>query len=452
MSERERDEQENERHGGNGNVNHGPGPEGDLGPDDDLRPDGGRVARDEGGSGDAGGSGPPEGSGSSGASKGSGSSGAPGGPTGLDALRGELGLGAAGSSKASGVSKASKAGKASKASGSSGDSDGGFGSDELALRRMMRQAVQEIEPSERSLDHLRQAVPARRARKRQAVVGLAAAALFIGTAVPALVHVTNSRGDSNDRPSIAGNSQESQGGSTQGKGPDGGEKDPGARPDKSKSKDKKDKKDKREGKEKGGTGGGGTGSPDPATSEAATTPVCDAAQLGATGTTNAAEADGKVYGTFRVSNVSDSGCTIEAAGAVGAAAQGAADPAKIAVVDHTPGDVASGLPDPAQETTPLVLQPGAAYEVRFAWVPGDSCPTEGGDPSPNPTPSEGGGGVDGGTPDGGVEPQLEREDGGVAEGSVVVSLTAAAGAPSAGATITNACAGTVYRTGALPAS
>ncbi|MEU7578643.1 hypothetical protein AB0B50_13660 [Streptomyces sp. NPDC041068] len=326
-------------------------------------------------------------------------------------------------------------------------------SDELALRRMMRQAVQEIEPSERSLEHLRQAVPARRARKRQAVVGLAAAALFIGTAVPALVHVTNSRGDSNDRPSIAGNSQDAQGGSSQGKDPESGEKDPGKKPDKSKEKDKKGKKDKdKKDKEKGGTGGGGTGSPDPASSEAVSSPVCEAAQLSATGSAGAAEADNKVYGSFRVSNVSDTSCTVEAAGAVSVAPQGAADPAKVVVVDHTAGDAATGLPDPSQEASPLVLQPGAAYEVRFAWVPTDTCPSEGGEPTPNPTPSEGGTGTtEGGSPEG-MEPQLEREDGGVAEGSVVVSLTAEAGAPSAGATITNACAGTVYRTGILPAS
>ncbi|MFD4634135.1 hypothetical protein ACFVYR_28725 [Streptomyces sp. NPDC058284] len=324
--------------------------------------------------------------------------------------------------------------------------------DELALRRMMRRAVEEIEPSERSLEHLRQAVPARRARKRQAVVGLAAAALFIGTAVPALVHVTNSAGDSDDRTSIAGNSADAQGGSSQGKGPDGGEKDPGQKPGKSKSKDKKDKKDKKEGKEKGGTGGGGTGAPDPSTSEAATSPVCDATQLGATGSAGAPEADNKVYGSFRVSNVSDSSCTIEAAGAVGTVAQGAADPAKITVVDHTAGDAATGLPDPSQEASPFVLQPGAAYEVRFLWVPSEACPSGGGDPTPDPTPTEGGTGTpEGGTP-GGVEPQLERTDGGVTDGSVVISLTAEAGSPSAGTTIANACAGTVYRTGVLPAS
>ncbi|MFK4065194.1 hypothetical protein [Streptomyces sp. NPDC029674] len=332
-------------------------------------------------------------------------------------------------------------------------SESDLGADELALRRLMRQAVQEIEPGERALDHLRKAVPARRARKRQAVVGIAAAALFIGTAVPALVHVTNSKGDSDDRPSIAGNSQDAQGGSSQGKGPGGGSKETDKKPDKSKSKDKKGKKDKKDGKEKGGTGGGGTGSPDPPTSEAASSPVCDAAQLGATGSANPADASGSVYGSFRVSNVSDSSCTVEAAGAVSAVAQGAADPTKIVVVDHTAGDAALGLPDPSQEASPLVLQPGAAYEVRFAWLPSEKCPSDGGEPTPDPSPSEGGSGTpSGGTPEGGVEPQLGRADGGVADGSVLVSLTAEAGSPSAGATITNACAGTVYRTGVLPAS
>ncbi|MFF3642723.1 hypothetical protein [Streptomyces sp. NPDC002564] len=324
--------------------------------------------------------------------------------------------------------------------------------DELALRRLLHEAVQEIEPDDRALDHLRKAVPARRARKRQAVVGLAAAALFIGTAVPALVHVTNSSGDADDRTSIAGNSQEAQGGSSQGKDPEGGKKGSGEKPDRSKDKDHKDKKDKKDGKEKGGTGGGGTGSPDPSTSEAASSPVCDAAQLGATGSAGTPEADNKVYGSFRVSNISDSSCTVEAAGAVGAVAQGAADAAKVGVVDHTSGDQATGLPDPSQEASPLVLQPGASYEVRFAWVPSESCPSDGGEPSPNPTPSEGGSGAtEGGTPDG-TTTQLGRTDGGTADGSVAISLTAEAGAPSASTTIGNACAGTVYRTGVLPAS
>ncbi|WP_306332798.1 hypothetical protein [Streptomyces sp. KL118A] len=426
MSERKRDEQGGfERHGRNEDVNHGPVGESESESEPESAPESAPEVEPEAGSGAA----------DAGAESGSGS---------LDRLRAVVGTGSG-----SGGTRGDGSGP-----GSGGElgSEGDLGSDELALRRLMRQAVQEIEPGDRALDHLRKAVPARRARKRQAVVGLAAAALFIGTAVPALVHVTNSNGDSDDRTSIAGNSQDAQGGSSQGKDPEGGEKDSGAKPDKSKGKDKKDKKDKKGDKEKGGTGGGGTGSPDPSTSEAASSPVCDAAQLGATGSANPADANGAVYGSFRVSNISDSSCTVEAAGAVGAVAQGAADPAKVGVIDHTAGDAATGLPDPSQEASPLVLQPGAAYEVRFAWLPSDKCPSDGGEPTPNPTPSEGGTGTpEGGTPDG-MDAQLERSDGGVADGSVVVSLTAEAGAPSAGATITNACAGTVYRTGVLPAS
>ncbi|MEV6758979.1 hypothetical protein [Streptomyces sp. NPDC051214] len=329
--------------------------------------------------------------------------------------------------------------------------DEGSGADELALRRMMRSAVQEIEPGDRALERLRHAVPARRQRKRQAVVGMAAAALFIGTAIPALVHVTNSGGGSDDRPSIAGNSEQTQGGSSQGKGPGGGEKGESSGSGPSKSKDKKDKKGKKDGKGKGEASGGATGGPDPAGTESAGSPACAVDQLGnASGSAGVAEADGKVYGTFRVANVSGSSCTVSAPGSVSTATTGAADPAKILVTDHVAGDAATGLPDPSQAVSSLVLQPGAAYEVKFAWVPSEACPTDSGEPSPDPTPTENGG-TDGGTP-GGAEPQMVREDGGVLDGGVTVSLTAPQGSPAAGATIVNACAGTVYRTGMLSAS
>lgn len=332
--------------------------------------------------------------------------------------------------------------------------------DELALRRMLKQAVREIEPGDDALERLRHAVPARRARRRQAVVGMAAAALFIGTAVPALVHVAGSQGDSDARPSIAGNSEDARhdtepgpgsGGSGGGGQSSGKEKGGSTKP-----KDKKGKeKDKGEDGKKGGATAGETGGPeDPSGTEAASSPVCEAAQLAATGNAGTAEENGRVYGTFRVVNTSGSSCTVEGAGAVTATAQGAADPAKITVVDHTAGD-ASGLPDPATEISGLVLKPGAAYEVRFAWVPSptDSCPVDPG-PSPDPTPTEGGGDPDGnaGGGDGGVEPQLEREEGGTLDGSVAVSLTAEPGAPSASATVPGACAGTIYRTGVLAGS
>ncbi|MGW6273172.1 hypothetical protein [Streptomyces sp. NPDC055060] len=335
--------------------------------------------------------------------------------------------------------------------GSDTDADANADADELALRRLMRSAVQEIEPGDHALERLRHAVPARRQRKRQAVVGMAAAALFIGTAIPALVHVTNSGGGSDDRPSIAGNSEQTQGGSSQGKGPDGGEKGKNSGSGPSKSKDKKDKKDKKGDKGKGEASSGATGGPDPAGTASADSPACTVDQLGnASGSTGGAEADGKVYGTFRIANVSGSSCTVTSPGGVSTAAAGAADPAKIVVTDHVAGDAATGLPDPSQALSSLVLQPGAAYEVKFAWVPTEACPTDSGEPSPDPSPTEGGG-SESGSP-GGVEPQMVREDGGVLDGSVTVSLTASQGSPAAGATIANACAGTVYRTGMLSAS
>ncbi|MGW2234774.1 hypothetical protein ACWCWE_12330, partial [Streptomyces sp. NPDC001759] len=97
----------------------------------------------------------------------------------------------------------SHAGNGTVNHGPDDQSPDGFDSDELALRRMLHQAVQTVEPRDGTLEHLRRAVPARRARKRQAMVGMAAAALFLGTAIPALVHVSNSTG-SDVNPSVAG--------------------------------------------------------------------------------------------------------------------------------------------------------------------------------------------------------------------------------------------------------
>jgi hypothetical protein len=126
-------------------------------------------------------------------------------------------------------------------------------------------------------------------------------------------------------------------------------------------------------------------------------------------------------------------------------------------VDHTAGDAATGLPDPSTEPSQLILEPGMSYEVRFAWVPSASCPSTGGpgDPSPSPTPSGGGdgsGGTSGTTTEqSGMSTQLAGE-GPTADGSVAVSHTAEPGTPTSTTTIGNACAGTVYRTGILPAS
>ncbi|MGW8883138.1 hypothetical protein [Streptomyces sp. NPDC055749] len=333
--------------------------------------------------------------------------------------------------------------------------DAGAGLDEIALRRMLQGAVEDLQPSHGTLDHLHRAVPARRARRRQAVVGVAAAALLIGTAVPAFVHVASSDGSAGVNSAIAGHGEEAQGGSGSEPGEEhGGDEAPGpadtvtdggkGEPDNSASP----------------TADGGT-TPDPEgiggvadtpRSEEAAMPSCESKQLRAVSAESGeAGADGAVYGTFRISNISGEECSVSSDGSVGVQAMGAADPLKIQVVQHTAGDPADGLPDPSTEPGTVMLKPAMAYEVRFAWVPTDTCPTTG--PSPSPTPTDGAAGSTGeGTTPTDVEAQFADEDGGTADGSIAVTHTPEAGAPVAETKISNACAGTIYRTGVLTAS
>ncbi|KUL46834.1 hypothetical protein [Streptomyces regalis] len=334
----------------------------------------------------------------------------------------------------------------------------GLDSDELALRRMLQHAVEEIEPRDGTLDHLRRAVPARRARKRQALVGVAAAALFVGTAVPALVHVSNSTG-SDVNPSVAGHGEQAQGGSGQGEETEGGESTSGGSSGKTEDQGKGSEKDEDKGTSTGP--GTGSGSPDdPSATGPAGTVACTADQLGTSGGTAALpDPSGAVYGTFTFSNVSTVDCTVSSPGTVALATAGAAD-GKVTDARHVAGDAAAGLPDPAQELTSLVLKPGDSYQVKFAWVPSETCPTTsdpsgggtgGNDPSPTPTPTEDNTGTTDGTSTGGdtgTTTQLMTEDT-TADGSVTVSNTTEAAGPTASVTVSNACAGIVYWTGVL---
>lgn len=364
----------------------------------------------------------------------------------------------------------------------------GGGADELALRRLLHGAVAGLEPTTGSLDHLRRAVPARRARKRQAVVGAAAAAVLIGTAVPAFVHVANSGGIIAANPVNAGHGEDAQGGTGAETGVEGGHSSKAPASQVSPSQGTVDGatgKPQQPGAGSPGGGGGPRVSDDPLSGDV---PRCEAGQLGVS-SAQGGGGGGPVYGSFRIANVSGRSCVVDGSGIVGFEARGAADPARIAVVRHTAGD-GSGLPDPSQESSALVLKPGGSYEVRFAWVPSDTCPSTGTPPT-EPTPTEQppteeptvpptteppteppttapptddatedpgtgtGTGTDTGTgteAEAGVAPQLVREDGVPADGSVSVSHTAEPGGPAAVATVSNACAGTIYRTGLIAGS
>ncbi|WP_228978042.1 hypothetical protein [Streptomyces sp. DH12] len=360
--------------------------------------------------------------------------------------------------------------------GPGSDSDTGFGPDddadglpvdELALRRMLHTAVSDIRPSDDVLEHLRRAVPARRARKRQAIVGTAAAVILLGTGIPAFVHVAASDGASGANPVNAGHGEQVQGGTGDAiEGATGEESTGSSSAPEGKGKDAKDPK----GKPQTAASGATDGTAGPTASATATVPVCDPGQLGViSADAGSPGSDGTVYGTFRIANVSGADCVVDGAGTVGFRANGAADRDRVSVVTHTSGDGADGLPDPSASVGRLTLKPSAAYDVKFAWVPAETCPTEGGttpDPTPSPTteptPSTGGtaaGGTGaGGTAEGGgesdagaaTEPQLVSE-GGTADGSVSVTHTPEAGGPTAETTVPNACTGTIYRTGLLPA-
>ncbi|WP_432092159.1 hypothetical protein [Streptomyces sp. bgisy100] len=328
------------------------------------------------------------------------------------------------------------------------DADGP-GLDEQALRALLHTAVDDIEPAPHALDHLRYAVPARRARKRQALVGAAAAVLLVGSAVPALVHVARDSGVTEAHPANAGHSERTQGGSGgTAAETEGGEKakEPSDKETESGKRDRDSEKGDASEQPGGGTVGGGEG---PAETMAATSPTCTRDQLsGGVATPATLDGSSTVYGSFQVTNTSDAACTVDGGGQVFATAQGGADGTRISVVDHTAGDPATALPDPATQPQTVILQPGVAYQVKFAWVPAEGG--AGGCPNPGSTPDPGSSGA-AGEPDGAtVADTAEGDQGTPPAGSVALSHTPQAGAPSAAdATITNACAGTIYRTGAL---
>ncbi|MCJ1678363.1 hypothetical protein MTF65_13590 [Streptomyces sp. APSN-46.1] len=346
--------------------------------------------------------------------------------------------------------------------------------EEQALRSLFSGAVQDIKPAEGALERLRYAVPARRARKRRVLVGAAAVALLAGTTVPAAMRLTGAEGTEAGHSAIAGHGQEQAGKhgadsdphqngsgglaptSTKPPGKGGGDADgAGAQPD----------------PEAAGSPSGGAVAGQPSPGAATGTnpqppvvpsgvPGCGAAQLGVRASARAPEADGKVFGSFKVTNVSGKGCAVTGPDSVTAAvAPGPATggpSSAVGVVGHRAGDPASGLlTEPAAEVPVLMLAPNSAYEVQFAWVPsGEPCPAT--SPDPGAKPSDGTGAESGSVETGaaaGTDAAADPQTGGAPSpdpNGLAVSHTPVAGAPTTQTTIPSACGGTVYRTGVIP--
>ncbi|MBB1255212.1 hypothetical protein H3146_17900 [Streptomyces sp. OF3] len=402
------------------------------------------------------------------------------------------------------------------ASGARGTGPGGElggeldSADEDALRRLLRDAAGEPEPRADALDHIRRTIPVRRARRRNALIGVGAAVLAVGVTLPLMragvvpgplnAHTSANAAQSADAAaSGAGAAVDGAAGGERHTGPDGSRGDA-----KEKADDPVPHEDAPDNEEL-----------------APTAPSCTRDQLGQP-VVSVAEPNnnGRIYGHFRLTNVSDETCRIKGGGELTAVSQGRATGYTVQVLDHTSGGRASQLPDPADSSGRVVLASGASYEVRFAWVPpdgiagctpstpgpdpsepggGGSTPTPGtdgggGDGGEDPTtgggetPTTGGGGSDGdggdqdggdgsgggstggsgggtggGTGGGKMPDQQEEADGldtfgtggGGAAGdtAVVLRYTPASGEPRLPAAyLTGACGGTVYRTQPLPTS
>lgn len=312
----------------------------------------------------------------------------------------------------------------------------GLDDDELALRRLLHDVVQDLEPRPETLNHLRRAVPARRARRRQLLVGAAAACLLAVAAVPAALHVANTADSQNPNPANASSSRDT----------DTGDKTGGHDSDKPAGSVSNGKK----GSGKGGKSAskpstGATGKPDTSGTLAATAPACTSADLGNVASSAA--------GYFQLGNVSTGPCTVEGGGSVTFSAQGGADASRISVVDHTAGDGTS-LPDSTGE--PLILQQGQSFQVRFAWVAAAGGGTSGCESvsSPSPSPTTSADDTSSGTTsgDGGTTTSLDSAADESGTASIVLTYTPAAGGPAVSVTLPDACAGTVYRTGVVAAS
>ncbi|BBA98449.1 hypothetical protein RVR_4637 [Actinacidiphila reveromycinica] len=313
-------------------------------------------------------------------------------------------------------------------------------SDEAALRALMHQAVDGLHASPDALEHLRRAVPLRRQRRRQAMLGAAAAVLLVCVSVPAVLRVADRThhtaaapvGVGSSYTVVPGTGGHHKGGSVN---PSGSVTHaPGSSPTPSDEP---------------------TGPSSPPSTTGSTVPDCSSSQLGqGASAADSPDADGRVYGWFRVSNVSATSCTVPSAGVVRAVAHGSAEQAAIQVVSHTQGDPASGLPA-AMSGTPIVLGPGQDYEVAFAWVPtgsaagcvATSTPPTSSTPTPTTTSTQG---SDQGTGTGSSSGSALPADGvppTSSPPSVTLDHTPAAGAPLVvGPVIQGACAGTVYTT------
>lgn len=249
--------------------------------------------------------------------------------------------------------------------------------EEQAVRALLHRAVAEVQPAPDALARIRRAVPARRARYRQAWTGAAVIVALTAVAVPTLNGLGALQLSDGSAPGAAAQAgteaARSGGGAVQrSTGPavpvpvpgDGSASPVGASAAPTAAGQSASPS----------SSASGPSAPAGATAPPSTAPACARTDLGgATVTTGQADATGRVYGAFTVTNVSGHPCLLGDPGTLGAMVSGGG---AVQVVPHTAGDPAPNLPPPAPDS-PRLLAAGANYRMVFAWVPDAVCPSTG---------------------------------------------------------------------------
>jgi hypothetical protein len=380
------------------------------------------------------------------------------------------------------------AGDDGRSSGERGEPFGEPLDEEEALRRLMRDVVSDIEPGSRSLDHIRRAVPMRRVRRKQALLGAVTAVLAILT-MPVLMQAGVVSGPLGPDEQGSAAHSEQTGGSGERSGESGersggsGGADEGGKASKGDGSESEGGRGRGKGRDRSGaasvspsvSGSGSAESPGGSEGLSSTSPRCSHDQLGnAAAQLGTPDDQGKIYGSFRLANISGDTCRVKGTDMLVAVARGKAKSGAVQVLDHTEGDKADQLPSPGEVRDDLILRSGEAYQVRFAWVP-DSERGPGGCPLPEPESKPepdrrpdnsgddpgGSGGDPGGSTGDGNEPNDvstlgdsgDRRNGGGSESGVTLRYTPAVGdSRSSQVFLNGVCSGTVYRTGPLPAA
>ena len=284
---------------------------------------------------------------------------------------------------------------------------------------------------------------------------MAAAALLLGTAIPALVHVSNA-GGTDPNTAMAGQSELTQGTEGKGRTSDGATGDTRGTTgdDRARQGQRREGQARQEGRRRAGVR---RCAPTPRRALPPAPPTAPrpswVSRAARAAPTRAA------WSTAASGSPTSPAPPARSPARVRSARRLSARPTRpsSSVAAHVSGDAASGLPDPSLTVSALVLQPGGAYAEKFAFVPSETCPVTGGGttttggsatggaPRPTPRPARTRARPAPRTPAArsARAPQLLTVDG-PADGSVQVTYSAAAGARRLRPLVSNACAGTVY--------